>query len=639
MMCFLFVFSFAAVPMRAGGLDCKQLASLFLVYLQLHFSVRELNEEVKTAAVDEFVKAIDPAKSLLLESEVEPLRKSLHEIFDTSPIGGCTQLDKVYGQIVARVEEDEHTVRAMLDAPDFKIDESVELVLDADIRGRCKTNAERTELRRKLVQFQVANLTMTDMTLPEAKKALAHRYEIVTKRVKERLEKGELVTMFAKCFAVALDPHTSYLSTEDLEDFQISMRLSLEGIGVMLGQDDGFPVVEEVVPGGAMDRLNVLKPKDKITAVAQTGEKPVSVIDMDIRNVVKLIRGKKGTPVTLSILRQGEKAESFNVTCIRDKIDVKDSAASITYETKQQGGKTFKIALLELPTFYGGNDKDGRSSSQDVRRLLEEAKQNGAQGLVLNLSRNGGGLLEEAVRIAGLFIKTGSVVATENNDGSRRVLDDTEPDVVWTGPLEILTSRMSASASEILAGALKDYNRALICGSDHTFGKGTVQVLSPLSEGMGAIKVTRGMFFLPGGASTQHIGVASDIPVPSVFNSEDVGEQKMDHSLKPRSTPAFKSNDVYGNEPATQWQAVTQQLVRRLADASKLRVAKDPDFTKTLKDLNEAKKKGPVKLSEILKKDKKDNDKKKTNKERIKDMEKPFLRESVAIMADWLSAP
>lgn len=625
-----------AGPARAAGLECKQLGSLFLVYLQLHFSTRELTPEVKAAAADEFLKNIDPAKNLLLEAEAEAMKKSLLEVFDTSPIGICGALDAAYALVVRRVEEDEKLARELLAKADFKLDETVELVVDADTRGYPKTQAERQDLLKKLLQFQLANLTLTDMTLADARKSLGHRYELVTRRVKERVEKGELVTLFAKCFASGLDPHTSYLSKEDLEDFQISMKLSLEGIGVMLGQDDGFPTVEEVVPGGAMDKLNILKPKDKITAVAQQGENPVSVVDMDIRSVVKLIRGKKGSPVTLTILRQGAKNESFNVTCIRDKIEVKDAAASVTYETRTVAGKPVKVAIIDLPTFYGGNDKEGRSSSNDMRRLLEEAKQSGAQGLVLNLSRNGGGLLEEAVRIAGLFLKTGSVVATESSDGSRRVLDDTEADVVWTGPVLLLTSRMSASASEILAGALKDYHRAIVAGADHTFGKGTVQVLSPLSDGMGAIKVTRGMFFLPGGSSTQHIGVASDIEVPSVFNGEDVGEKKMPRSLKPRTTPRFLSGEVYGNEPATQWQSVTQQTVRRLAELSRARVDKDADFAKTKKDLEEGRKKGPLKLSELLKKAKKD-DAKKTAKERIKDLEKPFLRESVTIMTDWLS--
>lgn len=631
------VFLAGVAPVRADSLECKSLGSLFLVYLQYHLISHELNAEIKGATVDEFLKAVDPAKALLLESEAEAMRKSLLEVFDTSPIGVCSAIDKSYALIVQRVEEDEKFAKAELAKPDFKLDESVELVLDADARGRAKTMPERQALLGKLLQFQLANLTLTDMKLEEAKKSLAHRYEIVTKRVKERLEKGELVTMFAKCFASGLDPHSAYLSKEDLEDFQISMRLSLEGIGVMLGQDDGFPTVEEVVVGGAMDKLNVLKPKDKITAVAQQGEKPVSVIDMDIRSVVKLIRGKKGTPVTLTILRQGAKTETFTVTCIRDKIEVKESAASVTYETKQVGTKSFKIAIVDLPTFYGSSDPTSRSSSNDVRRCLEEAKKAGAQGIVLNLSRNGGGLLEEAVRIAGLFIKTGSVVATEQADGSRKVLDDTEADVVWNGPLLLLTTRMSASASEILAGALKDYHRAIVAGADHTFGKGTVQVLSPLSEGMGAIKVTRGMFFLPGGNSTQHIGVPSDIEVPSVFNGEEVGEAKMTRSLKPRTTPKFLSDDVYGNEPANTWQSVTQQTIRKLAELSKARVEKSTEFAKTKKDLEEAKRKGPLKLSEMLKKAHKDDDKKKTNKEKIKDLERPFLQESVSIMADWLA--
>jgi len=620
----------------SSSLECQQLPSLFRVYLGLHYAAHALNDEVKANAVEQFIKAIDPGKTLLLESDVATMRTQLQSVFDSMLLGGCTGLDSAYQLVVRRVEEDEALARQLLGAKEFKLDESVALVVDAEARGRPRTPAERQELLRKLVHFQIANLLLTDVKIADATKELIHRYELVTRRFKERAQKDELPILFAESFASGLDPHTSFLSKEELENFQIQMRLSLEGIGASLSSQDGFTVIEELIPGGSADRLNLLRAKDKIIAVGQGDQKPVSVIDMDLRSVVKMIRGKKGTTVRLTILRQGTRTETFDVSCVRDKIDLKEAAAKLTYETRSNKGKSFKVAVIDLPTFYGGGKSEGRSSSGDVRRLLLEAKQNGAQGVVLDLARNGGGLLDEAVRIAGLFVRKGQIVATHSSNGQRRELEDEDSEVAWNGPLLVATSHASASASEILAGALKDYRRALVVGGDHTFGKGTVQVLSELPAKLGAIKVTTGMYFLPGGASTQRTGVKSDIEVPSVFNGRDVGEKKMEHALPAASIEPFLSEEVNGSDSASHWTPLDERTVRALAVRSRDRVNKDPEIAKTIKDLAEGQKKEAIKLSDMLKKVKKD-DLKKSLTERIKNLEAPFLRECVNIMADWLA--
>jgi len=500
-----------------------------------------------------------------------------------------------------------------------------------------------------MVQFQLTNYLLTDVKLPEAKKQLVHRYELVTKRIRERRQKNEVPTMFVESFAVALDPHSSYMSPEVLEDFQIQMRLSLDGIGASLSSQDGFTVIEDLIPGGGAEKTKQLRPKDKIISVAQEGQKPVNIMDMDLRDVVKMIRGKKGTKVTLTILRQGEKTETFDVRIIRDKIDLQEQAAKLTFEERKvdgsNGKKTLKVAIIDLPSFYGGGERSGRSSYLDMKRLVLEAKAKKADGIVLDLSRNGGGLLEDAVRISGLFLKTGGVVATKDTHRRTEVLADEDEDVQWSGPLVVLTSHLSASASEILAGALKDYKRAIVVGGAHTFGKGSVQVFSPLPANLGAMKVTTGMFFLPGGQSTQHAGVTSHIQVPSVFNSDEVGERSMDYSLPPQNISQFLSQEANGTPgSAAHWRAVEDGLIRQLAEKSAERIKKDERFASVLKELDEAKKeKGPVKLAEIKKKAKKDEarlgsrkDSKKDREKKMKDLEAPFQQEGINILVDYV---
>lgn len=631
-------------PVQAENLQCRHLPQLFELYLRAHYSVKSLSEDVQNRTIEQFIESLDPSKTLFLEEEVVRLKKTLPVVFKTMKLGSCDPLEEAYRLVIARAKEDEAFAKKFLDDK-YKLDETVELVLDPEKRGYPKTAEERTEMLKKMVHFQISNYLLTDMKLPEARKQLIHKYELVVKRLVEKKD-SDLTVGFAESFARALDPHSSFLSAESLEDFQIQMRLSLEGIGASLSSQDGFTVIEETIPGGAADRAKILQPKDKIIAVAQDGGKPVSVMDMDLRDVVKLIRGKKGTKVKLTVLRDGK---TFEAEIVRDKIDIKEQAAKITYETREVNGKKLKIGVIDLPSFYGGGERGaGRSSYEDTRKLLIEAKKNKVDGVVLNLSRNGGGLLEDAVRISGLFIRLGGVVATKNTEGKVEVLSDKDPDIVYEGPLVVLISRFSASASEILAGALKDYKRAVVVGEDHTFGKGTVQVLNPLPLDLGAMKVTTGMFFLPAGNSTQHTGVNSDITIPSIFNTDEVGEKRLHYSLPMQTTGAFVSPEANVEDPAKRWEPVQESVITKLAERSKARVAKDKKFAELTKELEEAKKnKGLVKLAELRQKAEKENakDKKKngrkTRTERVKEAnerEAPVVQEAVNIAADLIAA-
>ncbi|MEO1338883.1 MAG: S41 family peptidase, partial [Myxococcota bacterium] len=361
---------------------------------------------------------------------------------------------------------------------------------------------------------------------------------------------------------------------------------------------------------------------------------PVQIIEMDIRDAVKLIRGPKGTKVILTVRRAGK--GTFKIEIIRDKIDVKDRAAKITYEKRKIGGKEQLVGVLNLPSYYGGDG--GRSSYEDVKALLEEAKQKKVDALVLDLSQNGGGLLSEAVRISGLFLRSGAIVATQSFDGETEVLNDEDTETTYSGPLVVLISQASASAAEISAGALQDYRRAVIAGGKNSFGKGTVQQLSGLPGGRGAIKLTTGMFFLPSGLSTQQRGVPAHILIPNVFDGSDRGEKDLDFSLSPTRTPPFVSSTANDRNPTFHWQPVSENITKTLAAKSKARVAKDKNLQDIVSQTKEREER-PTRLSlkEIREEaDKEDRDGEDAKAE-FERKSKAFVDEGVNIAADLAS--
>jgi len=612
--------------------------------------------EIMAHAVEQMIKSLDPSKTLLYESDLERLKPDLQKVFVSMQSGDCASLQRVYDMIVLRARENEAIVKKIL-GPDYRLDETVELNINVNKRPYVKTVAEKQELLKKVVQFQIENAILTGIDLTEAKKQQLHRYELQTMRVVER-NPEKLITSVAEAFALALDPHTSYLAPENYENLIIQMRLSLEGIGAVLSSDNGFTVIEELIPGGGAERTGLLKPKDKIIAVAQADEKPVDVIDMDLHDIIKMIRGRKGTQVTLTILRQTEETHRFDAVITRDKIDIKEQEAKISYETRKVDGRQYKFGVIDLPSFYG-DEKGNKSSYEDVKGLLAKARRQHVDGIVLDLSRNGGGLLTEAVRLAGLFLDKGGVVATKDSHGQVTILANgsataemegdmrrvmtfpaEDPRALYTGPLVVLTSRLSASASEILAGAFKDYRRAVIAGADHTFGKGSVQVLTPLPGDLGAMKVTTALYFLPRGESTQKTGVEADVELPVWLSLEDIGETAMDYPLPAQSIPPFLG--VPGNAPPL-WKSLGQPLFAELAARSKARVAKNAKFAEITKSNKEAAgKKGIIRLVDLRKEMKKESGGKKEEtptelKKKARDQYAPFVNESVNILLDMVT--
>jgi carboxyl-terminal processing protease len=648
MLTFLLPFTVAA-----EDLTCSRLPNLMEAFHANHYAMKSTTPEIRKRAVDQMIKHLDPSKTLLYESDLEKLKPLLMDLFVSAGKGNCTSLISVYDLLVARAQENEAIIKKIL-GPDFRLDMMAMLNANIDKRPYPKTMAEKQGLLKKIVQFQIENLLTTGIDLETAKKKQIHRYELQTMRVVEQ-NPAQLITTAAEAFAVALDPHTSYLPPKELEDLQIQMKLSLEGIGALLSSDTGFTIIEELIPGGGAEKTGLLKPKDKIIAVAQEGEKPIDVIDMDLRDVISQIRGKKGTRVTLTILRQAKLQERFNVTITRDKIDVKDQEAKITYEMRKVNSRQYRFGVIDLPSFYGGA-KGGKSCYEDVKRLLASAMRQKVDGIVLNLSRNGGGLLEEAVRLTGLFIGNGGIVAVKDSRGQVTILangsvapdreGDTrsitsapavDPQALYMGPLVVLTSRLSASASEIVAGALQDYHRAVIVGSDHTYGKGSVQSLLPLPWELGAMKVTTALYFLPGGKSTQKTGVPADVRLPGWFVLEDIGEAAMDYSLPAQSIEPFLG---VREKNAPHWKTVDDTLIAKLMPKSRDRVAKNVEFAKIIKDNKEAaEKKGIIQLDDFRKTIKKEggsieNETRSEQRQKAKEQYAPFVTESVNILLD-----
>jgi carboxyl-terminal processing protease len=644
------------VSSLAANLTCSRLPMVMDRFLSNHYAMKTMTPEIKSHTIDQMIKSLDPSKTLLYASDLERLKPLLQGMFVSMQRGDCTSLAQVYDVLVARARENEAMVKKIL-GPDYRLDETVELNLNVNKRPYLKTAGEKYEFLRKIVQFQIENALLAGIDMAEAKKQQLHRYELQTRRVIEG-NPEKLITSVAKAFALALDPHTSYLSAENYEDLLIQTQLSLDGIGATLSSDNGFTVIEELIPGGGAERSGLLKPKDKIIAVAQEGKRPVDVIDMDLREIIKMIRGKRGTKVTLTILRQGERTYRFDATIRRDEIDIKEQEAKLTYETRTEGGRQYRFGVIDLPSFYG-NEKENKSCSEDVKSLLKEAKKQHVQGMVLDLSRNAGGLLEEAVLVAGLFIGQGGIVATKDGQGQVTIIANgaaaagtrgnkgkvitfpaVDPLPVYNGPLVVLTSRLSASASEIVAGALKDYRRAVIVGSDHTFGKGSVQILMPLPWDMGAMKITTALYFLPGGKSTQKMGVEAQVRLPSWSILEDVGETELDYPLPIQGITPFLG---IPGKAVPLWKPLDQTMIAELAARAKVRIAKDPKFAEIIKNNKmAASRKGIIHLADLRKEVEKEGgvNTKETPAElrkKARDQYAPFVQESANVLIDMVT--
>jgi carboxyl-terminal processing protease len=582
-----------ADPVGPTSLDRQVTLAVTKLLAQQHLSQHPLNDEISQRCLKTFLKMLDPMKVYFYQSDIDTFNKQADQLDDMLRRKDVSFAYTVFQTFLKRVDERLATIDATLAMKhDFTIDE--EMIVDRDAMEYTKTPEEAAERWRKRIKYELLDLKADDEPLEgqAAIEKLTRRYHSFAKRM-HQTSNEDLLEMYLTALTTSYDPHTNYMSPETLENFEIAMRLELDGIGASLESVDGMTVVREIIRGGAADKDGRLKVKDKIVGV---GDGPageiVDVVDMKLSDVVKLIRGKPKTIVRLQVVSADNgKRKIIDIT--RAKIELKDSEAQgeVMEISQKTNGKPFKIGVIDLPSFYMDMEgarrllPDYKSTTRDVRRLLEKFNAEGVDAVVLDLRRNGGGSLTEAINLTGLFIDEGPVVQVKGPDGEVRAYPDNEPGVAWSGPLVVLTSKFSASASEILAGAIQDYGRGLIVGDHATHGKGTVQSLMdvareifniPMGNKYGALKITMQQFYRPNGDSTQNRGVVADIELPSLTTHLDVGESDLDYPV------AFDKVDSAGFKSLGY---VSKPIRDRLQDLSTQRCKASADFQKVARNI------------------------------------------------------
>jgi carboxyl-terminal processing protease len=535
-----------------------------------HFLRRPIDDEIAGLWFDAFIESLDPMKVYFLASDIDEFRRERDTLDDLVKRGDVSFAYRVLDRFLERVDQRLPAIERMIDAPlDFTKQESI--VIDRDETKWAATEAELEDTWRKRIKYDLLVQKMEETPLEEAKDKLRRRYKSFAKRM-HQMTADELLEIYLSSLTSSFDPHTSFMSPGTLENFEIGMRLQLDGIGAQLKSEDGYTTIVELTLGGAAERDGRLKAKDRVVGVGQGTEgEIVDTVDMNLNEVVKMIRGKRGTVVRLKVIPVGDNVPKvYDIT--RDKIELKDAEARgeiIEHGKKadaQQGQANFK------------------SSTRDTERLLADFRDKQVDCVVLDLRNNGGGSLPEAIKLTGLFIDRGPVVQIKDADEQVRPYDDIDPGVAWDGPLVVLTNKFSASASEILAGAIQDYGRGLIVGDDATHGKGTVQSLLDLGRqlfrrfdnapSLGAIKITMQQFYRPSGASTQLEGVKSDVVLPSITTHLPVGESDLDHAIPFDRVPAARY-DREGRVAAAAIEMLRKRSAERVAEEKKFQELAD----------------------------------------------------------------
>ena len=555
---------------------------------EAHYSHAPIDRKMSETVFQRYLEFLDPQRSYLLAADINEFSAYRDQFDEMIRTGNIDPAYLMFARFQQRNRERMQYALAQLKTePDWTVDESFEFD-----RLHAPWSADQTQiddLWRRRVKNDSLSLLLTGKQWPEAADILRKRYERVLKRI-DQVTNEDVFENLMNAYARAFDPHSSYFSPRSSEEYRIQMSLNYDGIGASLQVVDDYVTIMNVIEGGPAAAAGTIKTNDRITAVGQGREGVLTdVIGWRLDDVVQLIRGKAGTAVRLQILPGGaapgspEKVLEF----VRNKITLEAQAAHKDVKTVARNGRTYRIGVITVPGFYqdiaaqNAGDENYRSTTRDVARLVRELKSENVDGLVLDLRGDGGGYLPEATALTGLFISHGPVVQLRDTSGRLEVLDDPQTAPAYDGPLAVLVDRMSASASEIFAGAIQDYHRGLIIGQT-TFGKGTVQNLVPLDRWSrepvnGQLTVTIGKFYRVTGESTQHRGVEPDIPLASVLDTKEVGESALESSLpwdRIAGVP-FKTSAVAATEPS----------VATLASAEDARAQRDPDYRWLVSDI------------------------------------------------------
>jgi carboxyl-terminal processing protease len=585
----LFLFpSFLAAQDEKQKLTGPVIKGIVEQFVSMHYAQKPLDDEMSAKIFKLYLNRLDPAHYYFLAADVNEYRQFETRIDDMLLRGKVKLALEIFERFKVRLSERLAMMEEFL-AEDFDFSRDANWTLEREDLPYPETTEEARKIWRTKIKFDLLTLKLADTSIKDGKERLMKRVRGMWKDFSQ-YENDDVVSIFLNSMAAAYDPHSSYLAAQDLKNFDISIKLSLEGIGAVLRWEDGYTVVNSIVPGGAAARHGKLKADDRIIAVAQGEEAFESVIDMRLNNVVQLIRGKRGTKVGLQILRKTKKGfDTLKLVIVRDKIILKDGEARMQIfvhpspEENKTAQETNRIGVIKLPSFYVDfndrrkNPKNYKSSSRDVKKHLKEFVRENVDGVILDLRSNGGGGLDEAINMAGLFIGHNPVVIVRQSGGRRVTVHRSRERAVYDGPLLIMLNRYSASASEILAGAMHDYQRAILAGDTTTFGKGTVQNIFQLPEGYGALKVTIAQFYRVSGWSTQNRGVETSLVLPSLYNARDIGESTLDNALPWRSIDQV-SYRVSGN---------LKKVLPKLKQLSENRIANSDFFQKVKEDVQE----------------------------------------------------
>lgn len=576
----LSLFSHANSPEPAKVLEPAsehQLTNRAVVHhlYQYHYSRKYLNDEFSGKVYDRYLEILDNTRSYFTKSDVtefESYRFKLDDAIKTNDLDPAFLIYNRYQtRAIERLNYAIGLVKGGVKQFNFKKDESLEL--DREKAPWAKDSNELDQLWRKRLKNTVLNLKLAGKEDDKIQELLDKRYTSQLNRIKQ-INSEDAFQTYMNAITHTFDPHTQYMSPRNSENFNINMSLSLQGIGAVLRSENENTIVERLVVGGPADKAGELKPSDKIIGVAQGDKDIVDVIGWRLDEVVDLIRGDKGSTVRLDVISGSGQTETHKtISIVRDEVKLEDRAAQSEVIEIKRPEKTYKMGVIDIPAFYAdfeaknANDPNYRSTTRDVSNLIKELKKkDNVDGLIIDLRNNGGGSLSEVNNLVGLFIPQGPTVQVHYSFGHTQVLADQDPAQLYDGPLVVLTNRLSASASEIFAGAIQDYGRGLVVGSQ-TFGKGTVQTLIPLFRGQ--MKVTNAKFYRVNGESTQHRGVIPDIIYPEIYDVDKIGESALEEALPWNKIDASKYATI----------GDLSNVIPKIKAQHEKRIKNNPDFS------------------------------------------------------------
>lgn len=561
---------------------------------QGHYTRQKLDENMSAKFLATYLTALDYNKLYFTQADVSEFEKKYGQTLGEGVLRGDVEpAREIFARFKQRVEDRVASNKKAV-AKDYKFDSSRTVEINRKDAAWPADMAEADKIWQARIEAELLKERLAELKLRPPQETVTRRYDQVLRNVRE-MEDEDVVKTFLSSLALTYDPHSEYMSPSDLKNFQISMKLSLVGVGAVLSSEDGYAKVKEVVPGGPADKDGRLKVNDRIAAVAQGDAEFEDVVDMKLDKVVEKIRGKGGTIVRLMVIpgdaTDPSKRKVIDIT--RDEVKLKDQEAKAEIiDLPKTDGNSTRLGWITLPSFYSNMDDSGtpKSTTEDVAALLARLKKENIQGLVIDLRQDGGGSLDEAVNLTGLFIPRGPVVQAKDPNGKMFLLQDTDSGIAYSGPLIVLVNRLSASASEIFAAALQDYNRALIVGDERSFGKGTVQTVLKIGQLMpffslgssssdseaGALKLTIQKFYRVKGGSTQLKGVESDIVLPSISDNADWGEGSLKNRLAYDEVAPVKINESSAIQPL---------LINELRSRSSQRVGVDPEFKYIAEDV------------------------------------------------------